>query len=60
MQLRIEDLKLGIGLDISGGHFAGPFHIKIVGLGAGAVQLGYDSLDIQHDLGNVFLDALDR
>ena len=60
MQIFIDDLHLIIGLDVAGSHFALTGCVNINGLHTVAVHFRNNSLDVQNDLGNVFLDAGDR
>jgi hypothetical protein len=57
--LGIEDLHLGIGLDVTGGDQALAGSLDVNGLGTVAVKAGDDALDVQDDLRHVFLHAGD-
>ena len=60
VQLGIQDLHLAVRLDVAGCDFARADGVDVDGLGFVAVQLGQQTLDIQNDLSDVFLDSLDR
>ena len=53
--LGIEDLNVRVALDIAGSDLTGGGNIDGHGLLAFAVQLGDDALNIQDDLGHIFL-----
>ena len=53
VQLRIQHLHLAIGLDVAGRHLAGAGRLDKDGLGALAMQLGQQVLDVQNDLRHV-------
>jgi hypothetical protein len=55
MQIRIQDLHIGVRLDIAGRHNALAGGLDMDGLGLLAVELGNDALDIEDDLGHVLL-----
>ena len=59
MPLRVENLEIIALLDAAGGDFtrAGGFHTD--GLGAVAIDLGGNALEVQNDLGHVLAHALD-
>ena len=59
VQVRIENLHIGVRLDVAGGDPALPGGLDVDGLGALAVQLGDNALHIQDNLGHVLLDAGD-
>ena len=59
MQILVDDLTFVIGLDVTGGDFALTGLVNINGLHAVTVHLCDDSLNVQNDLGNVFLNAGD-
>ena len=60
VQFGVEDLNLGVCLDVTGGDFTLACRFDIDGLRAVAMQACNDALHIQHDLRDVFLDAGDR
>ena len=53
MQIGVQDLHLGIRLDVPCLDLAGADGIDVDGLHSGAVQLGSDPLHIQHDLRHI-------
>jgi hypothetical protein len=55
----IEDLHFGVRLYIAGGDFAFALGVDINDLGAVAVQLGRQALDIEDDLSHILLDTGD-
>ena len=59
VEVGIEDLHVGVRLDVAGGDLALARGLDVDGLHAIAVQLGDDALDIQDDLRDVLLDAGD-
>ena len=59
MLVGIENLDLTVGLNVARSHFALAGCLDVNGLGTVTVQAGNDALDVQHDLGDVFLDARD-
>ena len=58
--IRVEDLELGRDVDVGGHDLAGlvlvETHLHLVEL---AVQPAHELLEVQDDVGDVFLDALD-
>ncbi len=59
MQIRVQDLHVGISLDVAGGDFALSGGLNVDRLILLAVELGNDALDVEDDLGHVLLDAGD-
>ena len=59
MKLGIENLNFAVCLDVTGAYLPLAHGLNIDGLGTLAVQLRDDALDVQYDLGNIFLDAGD-
>ena len=59
MQVGIQDLDFAVCVDVTGLDFALAGSLDVDRLGAVAMQLGNDALDVQHDLGYVFLNARD-
>ena len=57
MQVRVEDLHVGIGFDIRRGDFLLAGRLDIDDFGAVAVQFRDEPFDIQNDLCDVLLDA---
>ena len=60
VQFGVEDLNLGVCLDVTGGDFTLACRFDIDGLRSVAMQACNDTLHIQHDLRDVFLDTGDR
>ena len=59
MLFGIEDLHLGVSLDVAGGDFALACGLDIDGLCSLAVKAGNYALDVEDDLRHVFLHAGD-
>ena len=59
MELGIDDLNIRIGQDVTGGDFALARRVDDDLLGALAVELANEALQVQDDLGHVLLHALD-
>ena len=61
MQVGIEDLNIGIILaeDAPGSDYALALRVDPNSLRAFAVELGIQALDVEDDLGDILLDALD-
>src|SRR5215213_1129897 len=57
VNVRIEDLDFGVGLDLAGKHFARHRALHAQGLGPGSVQLERNALEVQDYIGRVFHDA---
>ena len=57
--LRIEDLDLGVCLDVAGGDNAFADGLNVDGLGLGGVETGDDALNVKNDLGHIFLNTGD-
>ncbi len=57
VELRIQDLHLAVGLDVACGDFALAAGFNIHRLDSLAVELGDDGLDVEDDLGDIFLHA---
>ena len=55
----VQDLEVIACLDAAGGDFAGAGCLNADSAGAVAVDLGGNALQVQNDLGDIFLDALD-
>ena len=55
----VEDLDVAVGFDHAGGDDAGLVGAEVEGLGAFAVELERDLLEVQDDVGRVFNDAGD-
>jgi hypothetical protein len=53
----IQYLYLAVALDVSGGNFAGAYSLYINSLDALAVYLGDYALDVEDDVGDVFLNS---
>ena len=49
-----------VALDVAGGDVAGTVHVQADAHRVGAVREDVDLLDVEQDLGDVFLDVLDR
>ena len=56
----VADLDVAGGLDIAGGDVPGAVHVEADAHRVGAVREDVDLLDVEQDLGDVFLDVLDR
>src|SRR5699024_1071587 len=59
VQVGIEDLDLAVRVDVTSLDLTLAGCLDVDRLRSVAVQLGDDALDVQHDLGHVFLDARD-
>ena len=59
VEVGIQDLHVGVRLDVAGRNLALAGGLDVDGLHAFAVQLGDDSLHVEDDLGHVLLDAGD-
>ena len=59
VELGIDDLNIRIGQDVTGGDFALARRVDDDLLGALAVELANEALQVQDDLGHVLLHALD-
>ena len=59
VQFRVEDLHLGIALDVAGGDFARAGGFDEDGLGSLAVQLRQQIFHVQNDLRHILLDTGD-
>ena len=60
MQIRVEDLNLAVCVDIASLDLALAGGLDVDRLGTITMQLGNNALNIQHDFGNVFLNARNR
>src|ERR1019366_8552335 len=60
LQVRIEHHDIADGLDIAGGDDARALLLHDHALGAFALHLDRDVLDVQHDVGDVLANARDR
>jgi hypothetical protein len=56
----VEDLDVRVFFEVGGGDDARSLLLEIEGLGAGAVELEGDLLEVEHDVRHVFDDALQR
>jgi hypothetical protein len=59
-QIRIEHDDVADGLDVAGGHGARALLLHDHALGAFALHLDRDVLDVEHDVGDVLAHARDR
>ena len=59
MQIRIQDLNLTIGVDVTGRDLAFSARFNVDRLRTVTIKLCDDALDIQHDLGHILLDTGD-
>ena len=57
MQVRVQDLYFAVALDGICRYDAGAFSRNLHGFRAFAVQLGNETLDVQNDFGNIFLNT---
>ena len=60
VQIRVEDLNLAVCVDIASLDLALAGGLDVDRLGTITMQLGNNALNIQHDFGNVFLNARNR
>ena len=59
-EVGVEHLDVADGLDVAGGHGAGALLLHHHALGAFALHLDGDVLDVEHDVGDVLAHAGDR
>ena len=59
MRRRVEDLDVGVLFEVGGGDDAGPLLLEVEGLGALAVQLERDLLEVEDDVRHVLDHALE-
>ncbi len=60
VRVRLEDLDVGVGLDVAGAHFAGLVDADDQRLRVIAVQLQRNLLEVEDDVGRVFDHARNR
>ena len=60
MGIRLEDLDVGVALDVARAHLAGLVHPQVQRLRVVDVQLQRDLLQVEDDVGRILDDAGDR
>jgi len=60
LRTRVEDLHVGVALDLICCNHPGAFGLKVKHLGLAGVQLEHQLFHVQHNIRDVFMDSLDR